>query len=80
MDLQGESALSLGERVVIPQSRESQVRGYWHGLAHLMPPRGASDPSPGPRQLVKTPVAVHPLPWGEGEEKFPLGANSNALS
>jgi hypothetical protein len=26
------------------------------------------DPSPVPRQLVKTPVADQPLPWGEGYE------------
>jgi hypothetical protein len=63
MDLEGESALSLGERVA---SVASQVRGYWHSLAHLMPPRVASDPSPGPRRLVKTPAAGHPLPKGEG--------------
>jgi hypothetical protein len=25
-----------------------------------------SNPSPGPRRLVKTPDAVHPLPKGEG--------------
>jgi len=25
-----------------------------------------SDPSPGPRRLVKTPDAAHPLPKGEG--------------
>ena len=36
-------------------------------LAHLTPPRRASDPSPGPRRLVKAPVAVHPLPLGEGK-------------
>jgi hypothetical protein len=27
---------------------------------------GASDPSPGPLRLMKTPAAVHPLPKGEG--------------
>jgi hypothetical protein len=26
----------------------------------------ASDPSPGPLRLMKTPAAVHPLPKGEG--------------
>ena len=30
------------------------------------PGRRAIDPSPGPRRLVKTPVAGHPLPKGEG--------------
>ena len=35
-------------------------------------PRRASDPSPGPRRLVKAPVAVHPLPWGEGKGPFPI--------
>ena len=59
-------ALSLGERVAIPQWRESQVRGYLLMSAHPVPPRRASDPSPGPRRLVKAPVAVHPLPKGEG--------------
>ena len=28
--------------------------------------RATSNPSPGPRRLVKTPIAVHPLPRGEG--------------
>jgi hypothetical protein len=58
----GMLALSFGERVAIPQSRESQVRGYLAMLPHLIPPRRASDPSPGPRRLVKAPTAVHPLP------------------
>ena len=35
------------------------------------PPRRASDPSPGPRRLVKAPVAVHPLPLGEGKDPIP---------
>ena len=35
-------------------------------LAHLIPSRRCTDPSPGPRRLVKAPVAVHPLPKGEG--------------
>jgi len=34
------------------------------------PLRSASDPSPGPRRLVKAPVAVHPLPLGEGEDRI----------
>jgi hypothetical protein len=45
-------ALSLGERVAIPQWRESQVRGYLVMSAHPIPPRRASDPSPGPRRLT----------------------------
>ena len=57
-------ALSLGERVA---SGASQVRGYSVMLAHLIPPGRATDPSPVPRRLVKTPVAGHPLPLGEGE-------------
>jgi hypothetical protein len=64
-------ALSLGERVAIPHSRESQVSGYLLMLAHPIPPRRASDPSPGPRRLVKAPVAVHPLPLGEGKDPIP---------
>jgi hypothetical protein len=64
-------ALALGERVAVPQSRESQVKGYLDMLAHLTPPRRASDPSPGPRRLVKTPAAVHPLPSGEGKDAIP---------
>ena len=64
-------ALSLGERVAIPQWRESQVRGYLLMSAHPVPPRRASDPSPGPRRLVKAPVAVHPLPLGEGKDPIP---------
>jgi hypothetical protein len=63
----GMLALSFGERVAIPQSRESRVRGYLVMLAHLIPPRRARDPSPGPRRLVKAPTAVHPLPKGEGD-------------
>jgi hypothetical protein len=39
--------------------------------AHLIHPRRASDPSPGPRRLVKAPVAVHPLPLGEGKNPIP---------
>jgi hypothetical protein len=61
-------ALSLGERVA---SVASQVRGYLVMSAHLIPPRRASDPSPGPRRLVKAPVAVHPLPLGEGQAPIP---------
>ena len=34
-------------------------------------PRRATDPSPGPRRLVKTPGAVHPLPSGEGKDLIP---------
>jgi len=60
--------LSLGERVA---SVASQVRGYLVMSAHLIPPRRASDPSPGPRRLVKAPVAVHPLPLGEGKDPIP---------
>jgi uncharacterized protein (TIGR00297 family) len=62
-----ETALSLGERVAIPQRRESRVRGYMRSLASLLPLRAAGDPSPGPRRLVKAPDAVHPLPLGEGD-------------
>jgi hypothetical protein len=28
------------------------------------------NPSPGPRPLVKAPVAGHPLPWGEGNTRL----------
>ena len=42
------------------------MRGYLVMFAHLIPPQRATDPSPGPRRLVKTPVVVHPLPRGEG--------------
>jgi len=59
----GMLALSFGERVA---SVASQVRGYLVLLAHLIPPRRARDPSPGPRRLVKAPTAVHPIPKGEG--------------
>ena len=61
--------LSLGERVA---SVVSQVRGYLIMSAHLIAPRRASDPSPGPRRLVKAPVAVHPLPLGEGKDPIPV--------
>jgi hypothetical protein len=60
--------LSLGERVA---SVASQVRGYLVMSAHLIAPRRASDPSPGPRRLVKAPVAVDPLPLGEGKDPIP---------
>jgi hypothetical protein len=43
------------------------MRGYLVKCGPVTPPRRASDPSPGPRRLVKTPATVHPLPWGEGE-------------
>ena len=42
----------------------SRARGCL--LGPLNPPRRATNPSPGPRRLVKTPVAVHPLPREEG--------------
>ena len=61
-------ALSLGERVA---SVASRVRGYLVMSAHLIPPRRANDPSPGPRRLVKAPVAVHPLPLEEGKDPIP---------
>jgi hypothetical protein len=61
----GNTALSLGERVA---SGASQVRGYLFVLAYVFPSRHATDPSPGPRRLVKAPVAVHPLPQGEGKD------------
>jgi hypothetical protein len=58
------SALSLGERVA---NVASQVRGYLVMSARLIPPRRASDPSPGPR-----PDEVHrdrgpPSPLGRGQ-------------
>jgi hypothetical protein len=59
----GIPALSLGERVA---SVASQVRGHLVVPVRRMPPPRPSDPSPGPRRLVKAPVAVHPLPLGEG--------------
>jgi hypothetical protein len=60
-----DSALSLGERVA---SVASRVRGYLVMLDPVTPTRRATDPSPGPRRLVKAPVAVHPLPLGEGKD------------
>ena len=39
-------------------------------MGHVAP-SCASDPSPGPRRLVKAPVAVHPLPSGEGKDAIP---------
>jgi hypothetical protein len=38
--------------------------------AYVIPPPRATDPSPGPPRLVKAPVAVHPLPCGEGKDPF----------
>jgi hypothetical protein len=64
-----DSALSLGERVAIPQSRESRVRGYLVMLDPGAPPRRATDPSPGPRPACG--IAVHPLPLGEGKDLIP---------
>ena len=58
-----ETALSAGERVA---SIASRVRGFLLSLAALILPRPAGEPSPGPRRLVKAPVAVHALPKGEG--------------
>jgi hypothetical protein len=42
-----------------------QYRDFWFFSKNIVqfPER---DPSPVPRRLVKTPAAVHPLPWGEG--------------
>jgi hypothetical protein len=68
----GNTALSLGERVAIPQSRESRVRGYFVTFAHVIPLRFSTDPSPVPLRLVKTPAAGHPLPKGEGNDPLPL--------
>jgi hypothetical protein len=45
-------------------------------LAHLSQPRCRTDPSPGPRRLMKAPVAVHPLPSGEGRGLIPLRMGS----
>ena len=59
-------ALSLGERVAIPQSRESQVRGYLVVSAHPIPPRRASDPSPGPRPDEVRRDRGPPSPLGRG--------------
>ena len=66
---QKEPALSPGERVA---SVASRVRGYLASRDPVPPPRLVSDPSPGPRRLVKTPDAVHPLPWGEGRDPTSL--------
>jgi hypothetical protein len=71
------SALSLGESVASPLSRESWVRDYLVMLGHLILLRRATDPSPGPRRLVKAPVAVHPLPFGEGEDPICLGGGED---
>jgi len=46
-------------------------------LGHLILLRRATDPSPGPRRLVKAPVAVHPLPLGEGEDPICLGGGED---
>jgi len=54
------TALSLGERVA---SVASRVRG---GSVALLYRRSSSDPSPSADGLMKSPVAAHPLPWGEG--------------
>jgi len=54
------TALSLGERVA---SVASRVRG---GSVALLSRRSSGEPSPGPRRLMKSPAAVHPLPKGEG--------------
>jgi len=69
------TALSLGERVA---SAASRVRGYFLRLASLLRLRGARDPSPGPRRLVKAPVAVHPLPMGEGEGRIRVAIDTQA--
>jgi len=70
--LSHETGLSLGERVA---SVASRVRGC---LVELPPRRRVSDPSPGPRRLVRTPDAVHPLPKGEGED--PMGEGADLIS
>jgi hypothetical protein len=64
---QGEkkSALSLGESVA------SQVSGYLVMLAHLILCVHATDPSPGPRRLMKALVAGHP-PQGRGLGLWPF--------
>ena len=62
-----ETALSAGERVA---SIASRVRGFLLSLAALILPRPAGEPSPGPRRLVKAPVAGHPLPLGEDENSI----------
>jgi hypothetical protein len=57
------------------------VRGYLVMLAHLIFPRRVTDPPPGPRRLVKAPVAVHPLPWERAKTQFPpavLGKGAEA--
>ena len=63
MDLEGKSALSLGERVA---SVASQVRGCSHSLPHLMPPRGASDPSTRPAPAGENAGRGPPSPQGRG--------------
>jgi uncharacterized protein (TIGR00297 family) len=81
-----ETALSQGVSMVVPQARESRLRGYFLRLAVLLRPGAASDPSPGP-----PPDEVHrdggppspqgrgldipfsnPLPTGEGKEPSPV--------
>ena len=64
----GDTALSLGERVA---SGASRVRGYSVRLRLLIPPHPATDPSPVPLRLMKTPAAGHPLPKGEGKDPNP---------
>ena len=49
------------------------LRGY---VGHLIRPRRASDPSPGPRRLVKAPVAAHPLPLGRGQRPNSVPSSS----
>ena len=44
------------------------------------PGRSGSDPSSGPRRLVRTPVAVHLLPWGEGEHSIRRRALKTSFS
>jgi outer membrane lipoprotein carrier protein len=57
--------------------RSEPGEGFLGSLDLALPRRCASDPSPGPRRLVKTPVSVHPLPSGEGKDPVPCqGVNA----
>ena len=64
---------SLVPLAVPPTLLRFEYRRMWGGMKEcylLAAGRSGSDPSSGPRRLVRTPVAVHLLPGGEGEHVF----------
>jgi hypothetical protein len=72
----GNTALSLGGRVAIPQSRESQVRGYFVIFPRPDPSRACNRPLTRPAPAGENAGRRPPSPMGRGQRPNSLPFSS----